>query len=457
MPQSTLATASPRASLCYDDISPQQHQLIDALYEQDTLAIAPVGFGKAVCGQTAAQALLADDVVSRVLIVAPLKVARLTWGGEWTVWEHLREPALALGSPEERLAALRSDRDIVVINIENVPWLFKQPESAGFDGLLIDETSKFKSAGSKGVGVLRRKRGQFVWRAGLSATPVAEAGMDIYSQALLIDGGRALGTRKDAFLAAYMYPTDYKQRKWAWQPGAPQRLARALRHILFVADSGDYTQELPALVSEVVTVEMPPAARDVYCEMAEDGSIEIMDIDTASAGVVTNKLMQIAAGAIYRGEPPNRETLHLHDEKFGMIARLINCAAGPVLVAYQFEFEKEELLSQGFPLFDGTADMETRWNAGEIPVMCLHPKSASHGLNLQYGGYELLCMGPVWSADQWQQLVGRLRRRGQPSGFVKRTTIVAAGTVDELVLDRAEGKSIAENALMAHLKQIARA
>ena len=447
------ATQLNNSTLSFSDITPTQQAAIDALYEGDRLLIAGVGFGKAMIGQTAAQELLDDGLVTRVLVIAPLKVAKLTWATEWRKWSHLEEPGVATGHPGDRLEVLASDKRIVVINIENVPWLVKEGLHSGFDGLLIDEISKFKAVGGATFKKLRPIIKQFAWRAGLSATPVAETGIDIYSQALLVDGGTALGRSKDRFLRKYFYPTDYMEYDWQPLPGGLERLSADLAGLIYVADDMGYKADLPELVDDIRWVRLPEQARLNYAKMLKDGLLldGAISVEAANAAVVTGKLQQIAAGAIYDDDG---NTFWQHREKFLALEALLMAADGPVLVAYQYEFEKAELRALGVELFTGSAAMQDRWNAGEIPAMGLHPKSAAHGLNLQYGGHELICLSPLWSADQWQQLVGRLQRRGQPAAVVKRTTIVARDTVDHIVLEKLKGKADYEKAFMAHLKKV---
>ena len=444
MPSRTQTSKqSTSCELLYDDITQTQHLAIDALYEKNTLLIASKGFGKAMAGQTAVQALLADDVLNRVLVLAPLKVAQLTWSKEYLKWSHLNRPALALGDVAARRAAIEhSDNPIVVMNLENLTWLFETyGHEHGFDGLLIDEISKFKCAGTRGVKTIRKHLKDFEWRGGMSASPIAEAGTDIYAQALIIDQGKALGRNQEVFRRKHFYPTDFQQRRWAILPGQDAVLAEKLKDLVYVADDKDYEDSLPELVEVVDEIKLPPDARDIYDEMCGTMYVESLDIEAPNQAVVSGKLQQITAGAIYRQEEgqKHKTTHRIHDMKLLALVRLVRQAAGPVAIAYQFEFEKE-MLEATFRdivfLGDNSEQVEADWTAGKIRVMGLHPKSASHGLNLQYGGHELIVLTVPWSADQWEQLIGRFRRRGQPSPFVKRTVIQVVDSVDEIVLDR---------------------
>ena len=449
--------AKKNSLLSYDNITPEQSAAIDALYGGNRLLIAGVGFGKCAVAQTAIQELLEDKELKRVLVLAPLKVCQLTWANEWRKWEHLRRPMMALGDAGARHAAIDSEAQLVVMNIENVPWLFEQyGDQHGFDGLLIDEISKFKSAGSQGVKKLRTRTRDFAWRCGMSATPVAESGIDIYAQVLLIDGGKALGRNKEVFMRNHFYPTDYEQRNWKVLPGQEEVLARKLAPVIYAADDVAYKAGLPELRDEVVNITLAPYAQRAYDEMCETAYLEEQDVEAVNEAVVSGKLQQLTAGAVYAGTKlSGRRACWIHEQKFDALERLMAEADGPVMVAYNFQFEKD-MLAQRFPemlfLGDDPGKVEQLWNTGEIPAIACHPKSASHGLNLQYGGHELIVLTAPWGADPWQQLVGRLCRRGQKSPYVRRTTIVALDTVDEVVLERHLNKRADEGSLMTHLR-----
>jgi len=447
--------------LGYSDITEDQQALISALYRGHCLAVCPMGYGKSVCSQTAIQELLDEGYLKRCLIVAPLKVAQLTWAKEHEKWEHLWPVALAIGSANERKAVISSGAKIVVINLENFVWLFNEyPDGAGFDGLLVDELSKLKSAGSKTVKKIRHKLKKFSWRAGLTGTPVSESGLDIYSQALVVDGGKALGTRQDRFRQLYAMQVDFKGYRWALQPGAAPRIAEALKDILFIADSASYEDSLPPLKDTTLPVRMPDRAWDAYADMAEElmADIEGTEIEALNAGVMTGKLQQIVQGFVYSGEGPARLAHGIHSAKLDALEGVL-ADGRPTVVAYRFQWELEQLKLR-YPglvvLGESPIEAERAWNAGELKVLAVHPQSGSHGVNLQScpGGNRLVCLSPDWSADRWKQLVSRIRRRGQAADHVERIVLVTSGTVDDVVMDRLAGKAAAEYDLMQHLKTV---
>lgn len=460
--KSTSSTASTTSLLSRKAFTPEQEKAIEELYARNVLLIAPKGFGKAAVGQTACQDLIDDSHLGRVLVLAPLKVCELTWANEWKKWSHLRKPALALGDRRARLAAINSDADIVVLNFENAKWFFEHDLHMRFDGLLVDESTKLKAAGGATFKALRPKLKHFQWRACMTADPVAEQGTDIYTQAMVVDGGKALGRNKELFMRRYFYPTDFQQRNWAVLPGQDAVLAERLKPLLWVVRDEGYEASLPELRDTIFNVMMPYDAVKAYDDMATSMYIDFVerDVEAVNAAVVSGKLCQITAGAVYAQDRDGKRVVQwLHNAKLLALRNLLKQLNGPVMIAYQFEFELEALREE-YPemlvLGDDPGKVEQLWNTGEIGLMAVHPKSAAHGLNLQYGGSHLVILSPIWSADQNEQLVGRLRRRGQAAKYVSRIHLVVPGTVDEVIIDRVLGKDIDSKALNRHLEEVAR-
>lgn len=421
--------------LSFSDITPAQDRTIDRLVEHDqTLLVAPKGVGKCVIGQTALQELLDSGDITRALVVAPLKVCQLTWATEYEKWEHLKPPAVAAGySANIREAVINSAQPIVVLNFDTLAWLFETFGSDhGFDALLVDESTKLKAAGGTGFKALRKHLKDFKWRAAMTADPVAEMGTDLYTQALMVDGGAALGRNQDNFRRSYFYPTDFEQRRWKLLPGMETPLRLALQDVLYVVEDSGYEASLPALLEDTITVALPAGARRLYDRIAADGVVELggVEIEAPSAAVVATKQRQICSGALYDAD---RAAHFVHNAKVEAAERFIMAQQAPLIVVYFYRFELD-WLKMRFPdvvvLAEGPREAEVAWNAGEVSLLALHPDSAGHGLNLQAGGHEMLVMTAPWGADPWEQIVGRIRRRGQPSPFVRRTTIVVDDTVD---------------------------
>ncbi len=442
----------PRKPLARSSLTLKQSIAVTRLtLDDNTLLIAPVGFGKAITGLTAACDRLNQGAVKRVLVIAPLRVAALVWRQEADKWDHIRQPVVAaIGDPKQRAAAIEGGAPIVVTNLENVPWVIKNyPDE--FDGMVFDEIAKGKSVGGTLGRAMRPWVKKLRWRVGMSATPAAESGTDLYGQCLLLDCGASLGTRKEAFLIKYFQPTDYERRNW--QLVRPDLLAQDIRGLVHFVDDSDYAASLPELVYVEHVISMPLLARSHYDEMAEKHVC--MGVLAGGAGILAGKLRQMASGGLYGGDG---KVVWYDPFRTDVAINLIQGMDTPIVVVYEFTFQLEALRA-AFPdapvLGDGqkfTGDDQDHWNSGAVPVLFMHVKSAAHGLNLQYGGHTLLVLTPVWGADPWQQVIGRLRRRGQPSGTVTVHQLLAFNTEDMKYRMRLDEKAAAEEEFNALLK-----
>lgn len=464
MPRPASSMTSTPLSLSFENLTGDQQSAIDRLYAGNLLFIAPVGFGKHVCLQTAAEELLEDGELNRIIVLTTLKNATQVWGAEHLKWGHLHGVGVAVGTAEERMAVLQGDARIVVINNENVPWLMNEHRAEfrklGFDGLIIDEISKYKTAGSKGVKALRPLIKDFKWRVGASATPVAECGADIYTQMLIIDNGASLGRNRDTFMRTYFMQMDYSGYSWSLQPGAQSRLAAAVAKSCLVADSTSYEASLPGLNGEVVEIPLNEDGWEAYQDMAKDMWIQLGFHDDAEAvneAVLAGKLQQLASGFVYPST--NLPAVWFSRGKLIWLEKFLARSDSPVLIMYNFTAELTAIRGSrwggGIPVYaNNPAVLERRWNEGKLPAMLIHPKSGGHGLNLQAGGHTMVALGPCWSADDWRQVIGRLHRRGQEKD-VTRITLCGEDTIDLDILDRLDGKKANEGLLMDHLKRMA--
>lgn len=458
MPTSSPSLNSkPSPLLSQSDLTVQQEDMITALYEGNRLVIAQAGAGKTVCSQTAAQELIDDDVLSRVIIFAPLKVCQLTWLTEWVEWEHLRQPLMAIGdAPRRRDAVLDMEAPLVIMNLDNMAWFFTEfGRDHGFDGIIIDEISKLKDPGTAAFKKLRHHIKDFEWRVGLSATPVHEAATDIYTQVMFCDGGKALGKNREKFLRKYFMQMDYQGYKWDFQPGGEARLAADIGDLVFVADTTEYEAGLPALEDVIVPVKMGDEAWMHYDAMSHKLLTEIEDkeVEAPNLAVLQGKLQQICCGAVYDLE---RNPVWIHKEKFAQLTELVGRWQEPVVIVYQFQYELDMLKAmydRALVLGDDPAGAQAAWNSGECDILLIHPKSAGHGINIQFGGCRMVWMSPVWSADQWDQTIRRLLRRGQPSDVVWRYTLLVEGSVERLILERHDEKMAGAASFIDHLKE----
>jgi SNF2 family DNA or RNA helicase len=438
-------------------LSENQELCLTRLFETDaTLVVAEMGFGKTVVTLSAIKELIDDGVITRVLILAPLKVINtLVWQKDIAKWSQLQGLTItaATGIPEERVNAIKSSAQIVLMNYENVPWFcdtFKSKHT--FDGLVCDEITKLKSNGSRGYKKLRHRAKDFVWRVGLSGTPVSEDFESLFSMTYILDMGERFGGKKDAFLKKYFYPTDYKQRNWELLDETGAALLSKMADLVFLADNAAYTKTLPPISYHTELVTLPDHARDIYETMKEDAVVG--DISADNAAVVVGKLLQIASGFMYGDDKLGIPLELIHDCKLRAVHDLVRSLHAPVVIAYWFKHDFE-LLKANFPhagVLGGTNDQRTieAWNSGRLEVLLLQPRSAGHGIQLQGGGSNIIWYGPVWSRDLVLQTNARLHRQGQKDA-VNVYTVIADDTIDGDVMDRVENKGGYAELLAAYL------
>lgn len=435
-----------------DDFTEEQDLAIDRLYEhEETILIAPKGFGKCIVGYTALDDLLNAGKLTRVLVVSTSQVCTLVWAEEAKKWSHLllgNFVCLTGKTPKQREKLMAMNTPIVICNIEIIPWLFKTYPKHNFDGLLVDEITKLKSVGTGAVKKLRHQTKHFKWRVGMTADPVAQESMEIYSQMLIIDQGKRLGRNQENFKRNYFMQMDYMGYNWDFQPGGLDRLTEILSDVIYTVDGTSYDDELPRLNEVELGVWMPEVARAHYKKLAQHSVINIDDtteIIAPNEAVLQGKLHQLSCGGLYFKEhefATENKCVFMHSVVMGELATVIHEAETPLLIAYQFDFQRSYLVSTyNAPVFSAANgkkandELLRKWDNGELPILLIHPKSGSHGLNLQNGpGHTLVCLGYFWSADEWDQLLGRLRRRGQKSPFVTRITIYCYDTVQDCVM-----------------------
>ena len=442
--------------LSYNLITDDQHDAIDYLYGNDvSYLVASMGFGKSVVTLTAMNELLNGEVLKRILVVAPLRVCTDVWNSEHLNWEHLchLEIAHAIGSPAKRKAAIEGDAPIVVINIDNFVWFLENyKDVAGFDGLVIDEISKFKDSGTRLVKKLRTHVKKFAWVAGLTGTPVHESFTGLYAQMLSLDGGKSFGRNKQNFLNKFFYPTDYEERNWELKDGMEVDLVKCIAWCLHVTP--EYTGELPMLSEVVIGFDLPKDVMAGYKKFAKESvtSCRGVEIVAENAAVLSGKLSQYASGFLYTDE--FGASVGVHDTRLLKFIDLI-ASVRRAIVCYWFKSELRGI--EGVMHYEGVrwAHVTDKgaieaWNAGELDYLLLHPASASHGLNLARGGCDLIFYSMPWSNDIFRQTVARLWRRGQTKA-VTSYILCAAGTVDMLKLQRVEDKQEYDALFHAHI------
>lgn len=424
---------------------------------EESAVFLECGLGKSVITLTAIKNLMARGEVSRVLVVAPLRVGKTTWPEEIGKWDHLAglTYAVAIGSVAERLSAVKSKADITIINRENVEWLIdKSGMPFDYDMLVIDELSSFKSFKAKRFKALLKVRPQITRVVGLTGTPSSNGLMDLWAEFRLLDLGERLGRYITRYRLAYFTP-DKRNAQVVFSykplPGAEERIYDKIDDITISMRASDYLK-LPSLVMNTVVVEMGEKEKDIYDNLCDDMVVSLgeSEIDAVNAASLSNKLLQMANGAVYGEE---QSVHHIHDEKLNALEDLIESANGkPVLVAYWFKHDLARIKAK-FPFVrEIKTDADIRaWNRGEVEVGVIHPASAGHGLNLQTGGSTLIWFGLTWSLELYQQTNARLYRQGQKNTVVIHH-IVTKGTIDERVLKALEKKEKTQNSLIDAVK-----
>ena len=444
-----------------------QNAAVDRLFEYDrTFLVADMGSGKTVVALTAMAELLEQGVVSHVLVVAPLKVARTVWAQEAKLWSHLHhlDIAVAVGDAKTRQKAVSRGAAITVINFENLPWLLRKAKlPCDYDGLVIDELSKMKAVGGAGFKALRPKlKSMFGWRVGLTGTPVSEDWEGLYGQVMVLDDGVALGTRRDVFYQKWFNQTDYKGYSFELKAGAATDIADRIRGLVHVLP--DYRAELPPIKYRNVLLDMPTEVSEAYDAMVKDMAVEIsganVEIIADSSAALVGKLQQCASGFLYGEGEYGRETIRLSEYRVEAVCKRVAkyvSAGSNVMVPYWFQADypllRERLEEAGFrvgAVVDGVERAVANWNAGNLEVLLLHPRSAGHGLNLAMGGNIIIWFAPVWSRDLWEQTNARLWRRGQTKP-VTVEVCMASGSVDELVQEKVRGKESFTKLFQKHL------
>lgn len=413
-----------------------------------------MGLGKSVITLTALLDLCLDRFeIAKVLVIAPLRVARDTWTAELQKWDHLKcfTYATVIGSVSEREAALRKKAHIYLINRENVSWLIEESGFPfDFDMIVIDELSSFKSYQAKRFRSLLRVRPTVKRIVGLTGTPAGNGLTDLWAEFRILDLGKRLGRFITHYRNRYFLPdkrngmTVYSYKPL---PGAEDAIYRQISDITVSMKAVDHL-DMPECIFNDVTVSLSEEERQKYDTLRNDLILSLGEdeIDASNAASLSNKLSQMANGAVY-GED---KTVHrIHDRKLDALEDLIEAANGkPVLVAYWYRHDLERIRTRFCVREIRTPTDISDWNAGKIPVAVIHPASAGHGLNLQAGGSTLIWFGLTWSLELYLQTNARLWRQGQTAKTVVIHRIVAEGTVDELMLKALDRKERSQNSLI---------
>lgn len=412
---------------------------------------------------TALNDLLFDSFdVHKILVVAPLRVARNTWSSEIKKWEHLQDLqySIVVGSEKERMRALQVPADIYLINRENVQWLIeKSGLPFDYDMVVVDELSSFKNHQAKRFKAFMKVRPKIKRVVGLTGTPSSNGLMDLFAEYKLLDKGERLGRFIGQYRQNYFKPDKCNGPivySYKLLPGAEQRIYDKISDITISMKSADHLK-MPELVNSSYMVHMDKKEKLKYAKMKQELVLQLPggEVTAANAASLSGKLSQMANGAIYTDDGG---TEVIHDRKLDALEDLIEAANGkPVLVAYWFQHDLtrivERLRQLGILYQKLDSDESIRkWNTKELQVGLIHPASAGHGLNLQSGGSTLIWFGLTWSLELYQQTVARLWRQGQTSETVVVQHILTAKTVDEQIMRALSEKDLTQSALIEAVK-----
>jgi len=417
-----------------------------------------MGLGKTSITLTAIYDLCFDSFdVSKVLIIAPLRVARDTWPAEIEKWDHLKglTYSVAVGSEAQRKSALMQKVNVYIINRENVDWLINNSGLPfNYDMVVIDELSSFKSYSAKRFKSLMKVRPTLKRIVGLTGTPSSNGLMDLWAEFKILDMGKRLGRFITHYRSQFFEPDKRNQQMiFSYKPkvGAEEELYSLISDITISMKSTDYLK-MPECVINEVSVTLSEKEQKAYDTLKQDLVLSIKDceIDAVNAASLSNKLCQMANGAVYAED---KKVIEIHDKKLDALEDLIESANGKsVLVAYWFKHDLERITKRfNVREIKSSSDIAD-WNANEIPVGVIHPASAGHGLNLQAGGSTLIWFGLTWSLELYQQTNARLWRQGQASDTVIIHHIIAKGTIDENIMTALSRKEKTQSALIDAVK-----
>jgi len=440
-----------------------QDYAIQRILDTPTLGLfLEMGLGKTAITLTAIDDLLYDRFdAAKILVIAPLRVAEDTWSRESAKWDHLKHLRISkiLGDKKHREQALKAKADLYIINRENVEWLVSETGNDWpFDTVIIDELSSFKSPSAKRFRALRRVRPMISRIVGLTGTPSPNGLLDLWSQMYLLDQGERLGKTITGYRERYFTAgarSGYVVYDWKQKKESEDAVFDKISDICVSMKSVDWL-DMPERIDRVVPVKLTEDAKAKYRQLERDLLLPMIDADIVAntAAVLSNKLLQMANGAVY---DENKGVREIHDAKLDVLEDVLEGANGhPVLLFYSYKHDLDRIrmrfkhcrtLRKGA---EGSKDIAD-WNAGKIQLLAVHPASAGHGLNLQDGGSTIVWFGLTWSLELYQQANARLHRQGQKHSVIIHH-LIAEGTIDEDVMEALQAKAAGQDALMTAVK-----
>lgn len=439
-------------------MKPADYQ-IDAsqfVYERNhSMVFARMGTGKTLVNLMAMQDWIESREARRIMVVAPLRVVKNVWRQERDKWQIPLSMEICVGemSTNKRKEAVQSGSQVLLTNYEMLTALLED-DTHGCDAIVFDELSKLRNPTGKRQ--KKARRGGFRIRTGCTGTPAPNGLTSIYGLAHTVGLGAMVGRNYDHWLRRYFYPTDYEQRNWAPFKDTPRELAELIKPYTYVLE--DNAVELPPIVRPPIEIELPPDLRRQYDQLRKTSFLSDHDIMAQTAGVLRNKLRQMASGFAYRADG---SAASFDPYRLEVLADIVDEMQGqPLIIAYEFREQLAMMLRKwpNMPYIGGGSKDDERkiddWNAGRVPLLGLHPQSAGHGLNMQHGGNSIAWWQLPDDAEIYDQTVARLVRRGQTGGSVYSYEPCALGTVDIAVRQRYHDKTLAQDGLWAALRSI---
>lgn len=440
------------------DLRPYQERMVEHIRDTRKGALwAGMGLGKTVSALTAISDLFDELEISRVLIIAPLKVMLRVWPQEIEYWDHTKWMSYTIlnGDPNSRRYKVEMETQIHIINREMVTWLFetlKGMKKFPYDMVIVDESSSFKNFSAKRTKALMKMSFHADYFIELTATPASNTLLDLWTQIFMLDKGERLGRILGHYRELYFEP-DYMGYSNTLKEGAAEVIYNKLADICLTLKSEDYLK-LPPRMEHNIYVELSGPLRKKYEVLENEFVIELEKEEFAAinSGALVNKLLQFCNGAVYIGE---KLYSNIHDLKLDALEEIIEqCGDEPLLVAYQFRSDMERI-KQRFPqaiVLDRKGTQVEEWNNGNIPLLLAHPASAGHGINLQHGGCNICWFGLNWSLELVDQFNGRLHRSGQTKP-VQIYNILVRDSVDNTVQQSLSEKNFRQEDLLNHLKE----
>ena len=424
--------------------------------------IAEMGLGKTVAALYAILYLQKTLYLKKVMIIAPLRVVYNSWPREIRKWAELEGLSYNILHGKDK-NILPTPEKLLLTNYESLAHVEKYKLHKGYDILVIDESSFVKNHRTKRFKLLKKMTPAFKRVILLTGTPTPSGNlMELFSQTFLMDRGQRFGTSFQSFRARYYDQKDFMGYTYELKPNAKQAIEKKINDISLVLKSKDYI-DLPPVVRNTVLVKMPPKAWAIYRSLEKEfiAMIQKKVVTVANSAVLSLKLRQVCAGHVYDNDGSD---IFCHDEKTKALQEITEATDSNVLCSYQFKFERRKL-TLAFPhaeFIDGgtsaqkSNELISSWEQGEIRLLCCHPASVGHGLNLQGGGNVLVWMSPDWSLERTQQMEARLYRQGQTKKvFIH--TIACNKTIEIAVLSALCNKDISQkafiNALLTHYKE----